>query len=355
MNRSVATIVGGAGFIALLAAAYFWFIPAIETDLTIKAERELLAADISLDEDGATVDFDGRIGTVTGADADAGLSAVRSDVPGAVWNKAEVREVATPTTTPPPEPTITMMRQGTRTVVFEGVLGTEREEAAFFGAAEAAGLEVVDNVAIDEEIETDTSGIESIVEPLLVSADESEFSLDGNIVEVAATAKDPVEAEIIEGALDSVEADGWEIDRDLDVVVLPESVQIEKLQDEINQIFELAREIEGESPNFGTSDDGLNSSATGILDRVVVAMRRYPLPVADIVGHTDSIGDAPVNQSLSEERAQAVATYLTENGIGAERLTVGGRGETEPIADNETEQGRQENRRVNFVVGRSGN
>lgn len=69
-----------------------------------------------------------------------------------------------------------------------------------------------------------------------------------------------------------------------------------------------------------------------------------------IVGHTDSVGEAQYNQNLSERRADSAADYIISQGIGANRIDTEGRGESEPIADNDTEAGRQENRRVEVAI-----
>lgn len=69
-----------------------------------------------------------------------------------------------------------------------------------------------------------------------------------------------------------------------------------------------------------------------------------------IVGHTDSVGEAQYNQNLSERRADSAADYIISQGIGAVRVDTEGRGESEPIADNDTEAGRQENRRVEVAI-----
>lgn len=69
-----------------------------------------------------------------------------------------------------------------------------------------------------------------------------------------------------------------------------------------------------------------------------------------IVGHTDSIGDEEYNQNLSERRAAMAATFMGTQGIARSRIDVEGRGETEPIATNETEAGRQENRRIEVAI-----
>lgn len=69
-----------------------------------------------------------------------------------------------------------------------------------------------------------------------------------------------------------------------------------------------------------------------------------------IVGHTDSVGDEEYNQNLSERRAAMAATFMGTQGISRSRIEVEGRGETEPIADNDTEAGRQENRRIEVAI-----
>src|SRR5699024_3746228 len=67
-------------------------------------------------------------------------------------------------------------------------------------------------------------------------------------------------------------------------------------------------------------------------------------------GHTDSVGDEDYNQKLSLRRAKSVARYAAENGIDPERFQITGYGETQPVATNETEQGRQQNRRVEIAI-----
>lgn len=86
------------------------------------------------------------------------------------------------------------------------------------------------------------------------------------------------------------------------------------------------------------------------LDNAVKTMNKNQEYKLDVAGHTDSTGDDAYNQWLSERRAASVAKYLTDKGINAERLKAAGFGETQPIADNETTEGRAKNRRVEFKV-----
>ena len=86
------------------------------------------------------------------------------------------------------------------------------------------------------------------------------------------------------------------------------------------------------------------------LDQVADVLSQYNQTYIDVYGHTDSMGSDAYNQSLSERRAQAVADYLASHGVVAARLGTRGYGETQPIASNDTEEGRAANRRVEIKV-----
>lgn len=86
------------------------------------------------------------------------------------------------------------------------------------------------------------------------------------------------------------------------------------------------------------------------LNEVSDTLRRYEQTYVDVYGHTDSVGSDAYNQTLSERRAGAVASYLTSRGVQSARLATRGFGESEPIASNETEEGRAENRRVEIKL-----
>jgi len=92
-----------------------------------------------------------------------------------------------------------------------------------------------------------------------------------------------------------------------------------------------------------------NESATE-LNRLVKMLNDVPRMTIEISGHTDNVGSDAYNKQLSEDRAKAVVEYLIEKGIEEDRLTFAGYGESQPIADNDTEEGRQVNRRTEFKV-----
>ncbi len=86
------------------------------------------------------------------------------------------------------------------------------------------------------------------------------------------------------------------------------------------------------------------------LDTVANSLQTYPDSLIDVYGHTDSTGSDSYNQTLSERRAQAVSNYLSGRGVSNARIRWQGFGETAPIADNTTEQGRALNRRVEIKI-----
>jgi OOP family OmpA-OmpF porin len=87
-----------------------------------------------------------------------------------------------------------------------------------------------------------------------------------------------------------------------------------------------------------------------ILDRLIVFLKENSDKRVDLEGHTDSVGTDQYNQNLSERRAASVKDYLTTRGVAASRITTKGFGESKPIADNKTADGRAKNRRVEIKV-----
>jgi len=94
----------------------------------------------------------------------------------------------------------------------------------------------------------------------------------------------------------------------------------------------------------------LTPRAIATLDETVKALRENPNITVELAGHTDSKGTDAYNQKLAERRVQSVRQYLTSKGIAVNRLRTVAFGESKPIADNKTEQGRAENRRVEIRV-----
>lgn len=101
---------------------------------------------------------------------------------------------------------------------------------------------------------------------------------------------------------------------------------------------------------FETAKYDLKPKSKVELDKLSKFLNDNPNLKIELSGHTDNVGDKKSNQLLSENRAKAVFNYLTQNGIAADRLTTKGYGDAQPIATNDTEEGRAENRRTEFKV-----
>ena len=119
---------------------------------------------------------------------------------------------------------------------------------------------------------------------------------------------------------------------------------------------EVVREGEGiivrfnEKVLFGYDRSDLSVTAKANLDKLNAILVKYPETNITVIGHTDNKGSDSYNQTLSETRAGSVTTYGGQNGVTITRLTAVGKGESDPIATNDTEEGRAANRRVEFVI-----
>lgn len=121
-------------------------------------------------------------------------------------------------------------------------------------------------------------------------------------------------------------------------------LQIQQLQDESLKI-DISNEV-----SFDLNSAAIKPAFEPTLNKVADVLQRYPKTVVHVIGHTDSSGSESYNQKLSEQRAQSVVDYFTSRGVLSDRLIPTGRGELQPRASNETEAGRQLNRRVEIIV-----
>ena len=101
---------------------------------------------------------------------------------------------------------------------------------------------------------------------------------------------------------------------------------------------------------FDTDSTMIKPAFRDTLDRVAQSLVQYPNSLIDVYGHTDSTGGTAYNQTLSENRARAVADYLSSRGVGPARGRSQGFGESQPVASNATEEGRSANRRVEIKI-----
>ncbi|PAU58901.1 OmpA family protein [Pseudomonas sp. PICF141] len=103
---------------------------------------------------------------------------------------------------------------------------------------------------------------------------------------------------------------------------------------------------------FAYNQSELMPQARSELDSLMAKLQNADVASIKVIGHTDSQGSDAYNQKLSERRASSVAAYLLSQGVAPNKLTSEGRGESQPVADNDTEEGRAQNRRVELHINR---
>jgi len=137
---------------------------------------------------------------------------------------------------------------------------------------------------------------------------------------------------------------GWQLKADISVKPAAAPVDATVCQ----QLF---AELLGRGKiQFESGRASINPDSAGLLDRLIETALRCPTANIEIAGHTDADGEDAFNQALSEKRAQAVADYLVKAGLPADRFTAIGYGSSQPVASNDSDEGKAQNRRIDFIV-----
>lgn len=169
---------------------------------------------------------------------------------------------------------------------------------------------------------------------------------------------DPTQSIVVDG--DTMYLEGLVPDQDVSDILESAAVDVVG-RDRVVNNFEISTDavynpdapiqlIAAEPVLFNTGAATLDEQYKPLIDLAVDLMEAEPNSVLSIVGHTDDVGPDDANLRLSLNRAEAVAGLVVSHGIDPDRLTVEGRGETEPLESNETPEGRSINRRVEFSI-----
>ncbi len=126
----------------------------------------------------------------------------------------------------------------------------------------------------------------------------------------------------------------------------PASVKPEPVQSEVITLSDAGDVL------FAFNQSDLTPAAQSKLDSLMPKLQSADVVSIKVIGHTDSVGSDTYNQALSERRASSVAAYLLSQGVAPNKLTSEGKGQSQPVADNETEEGRAKNRRVELHINR---
>ncbi len=166
------------------------------------------------------------------------------------------------------------------------------------------------------------------------------FTVQGSSLTLTGTAP----TEEVKAAVESAAKAGWpNVQVINNIVVKGATVSCDSLQSTIDA--NLAAPIK-----FQTGSDKLSSDGIQQLGPVVTAIKACPDAKLTVIGHTDNTGNDAINVPLSEGRAKAVAAYLVSQGISADEITSKGEGSAQPVAGNDTEAGRAQNRRTEIKV-----
>jgi OOP family OmpA-OmpF porin len=163
-------------------------------------------------------------------------------------------------------------------------------------------------------------------------------------VKLSGDALYPVAADQVRTALASELPQGWKAAADISVRPASSPVDASVCQQLFAALFAKG------SIRFETGSASIDRDSLALLDRLVETASRCQATPIEVAGHTDAAGDDAANQALSEKRAQAVVDYLVRAGLPSDRLTAVGYGSTRPVASNDSDEGRAQNRRIEFVV-----
>jgi OOP family OmpA-OmpF porin len=164
-----------------------------------------------------------------------------------------------------------------------------------------------------------------------------EIKLSGDALYDAAVAQ-------IRGNLARDFPEGWQVKADLSVKPAAAPVDASVCQQLFSELLAKGK------IRFESGRAAIDLDSAGLLDRLVETALRCPTANIEIAGHTDADGDDAFNLALSEKRAQAVTDYLVKAGLPASRFTATGYGSSQPVATNDTDEGKARNRRIDFLV-----
>ncbi len=173
---------------------------------------------------------------------------------------------------------------------------------------------------------------------------------NGEVIQFAAEFDTRQErADVRSAAEDILAATTFEFSSGLTLVtVAPTTTAPPEVIEEVQKQFDDT--ITGKSVEFESGSAVLTNAGRELLDELLVTMLEFPEVPIEVAGHTDSVGSEETNLALSRRRAEAVVEYLVDNGADPARFVVIGYGEAQPIADNDTPEGRAMNRRIVFTA-----
>ncbi len=229
-------------------------------------------------------------------------------------------------------------------IVLAGEVPTEAVRQSLLAEARARWGEgnVVDQLKVVEGATTEgwPQSFADMMDALHATGEDLDISLSDGKVTVTGSVLSELARERVLGAV-STALPGYEV---IDRLTLREAATAAEVVQ-----ASLDSQLQGKVVEFENNSDQLTARGRAVLDQLEDALSGNDAAI-EISGHTDSRGDAAHNLDLSQRRAESAKRYLVGKGLATERFTTLGYGETRPIANNETAEGRQRNRRTEFRV-----
>ena len=343
-------LVWGLLALALLCILCLFFrAPAIQDDIQARTGTALETAGF----DTSTMSVSGRDVTLTVTVPNEEARARAEEVAQSVWgvravdNQLQVAAVpaeaavATTAAAAPMPGRLELIKHGP-TLTLRGSVPSEEAREALVAQAESVWGEgnVIDELTIDPALDPLPEWLPEVTDAMALRRGDLTVTLADRTATVQGEVLSELTEERILGAASTL-MPGFDIVDDL-VVVEPED-DLERLQHQLDTM------LRGKVVEFDSDSAELTDKGRTVLDELIAALEAAPGQIL-IAGHTDYQASQEYNLELSQRRAEAVRDYFVANGLDTGRFVIRGYGETEPIASNDTEEGRQRNRRTEFHV-----
>lgn len=365
MSKTVLWTLGLLGLALLTFLCFSMNRPDIEADLTGGTSAALAAAGLT----GADAALSGRDVTLTGtvpteadrerAEAEAygvrGVRHVDNQLLVAGGAAAAAPDAPTPDAPDAPASAFTVT-DGPDGIVVRGTVPSEEVRAAVMERAAAAfpGREVTDALEVVDGAEADWEPSMMALLPEIGDVSGPSVTADAGEIVLRGTVESDEVKERVEAAAEAAVEAPYTFRSELTVLSAAGADQVEgsgSTDADVQAAEAALREaLSIGSVEFATGTNTLTPRSREILDRAAAVFVQYRGVGAEVQGHTDSQGSDASNQALSDRRATAVREYLLGKDVEDGQLTARGYGEAEPIADNDTSEGRARNRRVVFAL-----
>jgi peptidoglycan-binding protein ArfA len=285
------------------------------------------------------------------------------------WNQtedplplAEINTQATPTSTNGARATVLMaplsLQHSGNDVVFSGQVPDELSRTFALDRARTLlpGSDVIDLLTVIDGITAiDLAGLDPVLTAAAALPDFG-FSIEGGDIILTGTATSEAIATGVEDAVQAAWPDLAVVD-DIAVITPGAAPQAPTSPAPTGECADLQQRISGllrTAIPFEANGTGLADGSAALINALVRELRACPAVTVSIIGHTDNTGTNAGNIALSTNQAQAVANAFIRQGVAADRITAEGVGSSDPVASNDTEQGREQNRRIEITVSAGG-